>query len=65
VVQPVLIRPGGKKSIGFGGRAYLNSCLMTTLNQFLARMRQMNPQLKLFLAGIAFLSITGGTWRGA
>lgn len=33
---------------------------MTTLNQFLARMRQMNPQLKLFLAGIALLSITGG-----
>src|SRR5450759_3318128 len=33
---------------------------MTTLNQFLARVRQMNPQLKLFLAGVALLSITGG-----
>jgi len=33
---------------------------MTMLNQFLARVRRMNPQLKLFLAGIALLSITGG-----
>ena len=33
---------------------------MTTLNQFLYRVRQMNPQLKLFLAGVALLSITDG-----
>ena len=33
---------------------------MTILHQFLARVRRMNPQLKLFLAGIALLSITGG-----
>jgi len=33
---------------------------VTTLNQFLTRARQMNPQRKLFLVGVALLSITGG-----
>ncbi len=33
---------------------------MKMFNQLLVRLRQMNPQLKLFLAGIALLSMTGG-----
>lgn len=33
---------------------------MHMLDQFHVRLRQMNPQLKLFLIGIALLSITGG-----
>jgi len=36
------------------------SSVARRLSAFLARMRRMNPQLKLFLAGIALLSITGG-----
>ncbi len=33
---------------------------MTILHRWLSRVRQMNPQLKLFLAGIALLSVTSG-----
>lgn len=41
-------------------QVWCQSSVFRSPSSFLARMRRMNPQLKLFLAGVVLLSITGG-----